>query len=68
MSCGLGEWTVILVVILLVVGIPKLPTLGAGIGRAIHNFKRASKNADEIVVRRREPPKDDSPEGPPKSG
>jgi sec-independent protein translocase protein TatA len=55
MSCGLGEWTVILLVVLLVIGIPRLPTLGSSVGRAIRNFKRASKNADEIGVRRREP-------------
>lgn len=59
MSCGLGEWTLILVVVLLVVGIPRLPTLGASIGRAVKNFRRASNNADEIVVKRREPPESD---------
>ncbi len=62
MSCGFLEWSVILFVILLVFGIPRLPKLGAAIGKTIHDFRRASKNADEIQVRRREPPDD-----PPKS-
>jgi sec-independent protein translocase protein TatA len=54
-SCGLGEWTLILFVVLLVVGVPRLPRLGEAIGRTVRNFRRASKNADEIKVRRREP-------------
>jgi len=58
MSCGFLEWSVILFVILLVFGIPRLPKLGSAIGRTIHNFRRASRNADEIQVRRREPPSD----------
>ena len=57
MSCGLGEWSLILIVVLLVFGVPKLPQVGASIGRAVRNFRRASRNADEISVRRREPGK-----------
>jgi sec-independent protein translocase protein TatA len=58
MSCGLLEWTVILLVVLLAFGIPRLPALGASIGRTVRNFRRAAKNADEIQVRRRQAPGD----------
>ena len=54
MSCGAQEWTLILIVVLLVFGVPKLPALGSAIGRTVRNFRRASNNADEIKVRRRE--------------
>lgn len=62
MSCGLGEWSLILLVVLLVVGVPKLPALGSSIGRAVRNFRRATKNADEIKVRRRDPSEPPKPE------
>lgn len=58
MSCGFLEWSVILFVVLLVFGVPRLPALGSAIGRTVRNFRRAAKNADEIQVRRRDEPTD----------
>ena len=43
---GMGEWLVILVIVLLVFGAGKLPDIGDALGRSIRNFKRAS-NGDE---------------------
>ena len=53
---GLLEWLLILFVILLLFGIPKLPQLGDSLGRAVKNFRRSSKGHDEIRVRRRDDP------------
>jgi sec-independent protein translocase protein TatA len=42
----MGEWLIILVIVLLVFGAGKLPDIGDALGRSIRNFKRAS-NGDE---------------------
>ncbi len=47
---GMGEWLIILVIVLIVFGATKLPQLGHGLGAAIKNFKRASQGDDEIEV------------------
>mgnify|MGYP000977501129 CR=1 FL=1 len=47
---GLGEWLIILVIVLIVFGANKLPQLGHGLGAAIKNFRRASNGEDEIEV------------------
>ncbi|HVV88755.1 MAG TPA: twin-arginine translocase TatA/TatE family subunit [Kofleriaceae bacterium] len=47
---GMGEWLIILVIVLIVFGASKLPQLGHGLGAAIKNFKRASQGDDEIEV------------------
>ena len=47
---GMGEWLIILVIVLIVFGATKLPQLGHGLGAAIKNFKRASSGDDEIEV------------------
>ncbi len=39
---GLPELVVILVIVLIVFGAGKLPEIGAGIGKAIKNFKKAT--------------------------
>lgn len=46
---GLGpfELTIILVIILIIFGAGKLPEIGAGIGKGIKNFKKATKEVDE---------------------
>ncbi len=46
---GLGpmELTIILVIILIIFGAGKLPEIGAGMGKAIRNFKGASDGDDE---------------------
>ncbi len=47
---GASELVLILVIIVVVFGATKLPQLGDGLGRAIKNFKRATKAANEIDV------------------
>ena len=42
---GLSELLVILVIILIIFGAGKLPEIGGGIGKAIKNFKEATKDS-----------------------
>ena len=44
---GLGEWIVILLIVLVVFGANKLPGIGDALGRSIRNFKRASAGGDD---------------------
>lgn len=43
---GMGEWLIILVIVLIVFGASKLPQLGHGLGAAIKNFKKAQQSDD----------------------
>ena len=47
---GMGEWLIILLIVLVIFGASKLPQLGHGLGSAIKNFRRASQGDDEIEV------------------
>ena len=47
---GLPELIIILVIILIIFGAGKLPEIGAGLGKGIKNFKKATNNPDEIDV------------------
>ena len=47
---GMPELILILVIILIVFGAGKLPEIGGAIGKSIKNFKKASKEPDEIDV------------------
>ncbi|HOG17056.1 MAG TPA: twin-arginine translocase TatA/TatE family subunit [Syntrophales bacterium] len=44
------ELLIILVIILIIFGAGKLPDIGNALGRGIRNFKKASKEPDEIDV------------------
>lgn len=44
---GMPELIIILVIILIIFGAGKLPEIGAGIGKAIKNFKGASTEDEE---------------------
>jgi sec-independent protein translocase protein TatA len=44
------ELLVILVIILIIFGAGKLPEIGGAIGKGIKNFKKASREPDEIDV------------------
>lgn len=44
------ELIIILVIILIIFGAGKLPQIGEGIGKGIKNFKKATKDKDEIDV------------------
>ena len=44
---GMGELVIILLIVLVVFGANKLPSIGDALGRSIKNFKRSSK-VDEL--------------------
>lgn len=47
---GTGELIVIVVIVVLIFGSKRLPELGAGLGKAISNFKKSYKDAEAIDV------------------
>ena len=49
---GLGatELIVILLIVLLIFGAKKLPEVGSGMGKAIGNFKKATRETNEIDI------------------
>ncbi|MHC1710698.1 MAG: twin-arginine translocase TatA/TatE family subunit [Solidesulfovibrio sp.] len=47
---GVPELIIILVIVLIIFGANKLPEIGAGMGKAIKNFKKATNEPDEIDV------------------
>jgi sec-independent protein translocase protein TatA len=55
---GMTELIIILVIILVIFGANKLPEIGAGMGKAIKNFKKATTEPEEIDVT----PEDKKPE------
>ena len=44
---GMPELIIILVIILIIFGAGKLPEIGAGMGKAIKNFKGATNDAEK---------------------
>lgn len=44
---GIPELIIILVIILIVFGAGKLPEIGGGLGKAISNFRRATKDEQD---------------------
>jgi sec-independent protein translocase protein TatA len=58
MNLGFGELLLIFLVILLIFGASKLPSLGDALGKGIKNFKRSVSGNDEIDVT---PKKDELP-------
>jgi sec-independent protein translocase protein TatA len=47
---GMPELLIILVIILIIFGAGKLPQIGEGIGKGIRNFRKATKEKEEIDV------------------
>lgn len=47
---GMPELIIILFIILIIFGAGKLPEIGAGIGKGIKSFRKATKEPDEIDV------------------
>jgi len=52
---GMPELIIILVIILIIFGAGKLPQIGEGIGKGIKNFKKATKDKEEIDVTPKKP-------------
>ena len=50
MGLGIGELTLILVIVLIIFGAGKLPDIGEGLGRGIRSFRKAVKMPDAIDV------------------
>ena len=44
---GIGEWIIILIVVVVLFGGTKLPALGKGLGEGIRNFKKGLKSDEE---------------------
>ncbi|MBU0990859.1 MAG: twin-arginine translocase TatA/TatE family subunit [Proteobacteria bacterium] len=44
---GMPELIIILVIILIIFGAGKLPEIGAGLGKGIKNFKKATTEVDQ---------------------
>ena len=44
---GMGEWVVILIVVLIIFGVGKLPEIGSGLGKGIRNFKKGIKGDEQ---------------------
>jgi len=47
---GMQELLLILLVVAIIFGAKRLPEIGRGLGKAIHDFKKASSEPDEIDV------------------
>ncbi|HOI72526.1 MAG: twin-arginine translocase TatA/TatE family subunit [Syntrophaceae bacterium] len=47
---GIPELLIILVIILIIFGAGKLPEIGNALGKGIRNFKKATREPDEIDV------------------
>jgi len=47
---GIQELLVILVIVLIIFGAGKLPEIGGALGKGIRNFKKSSREAEEIDV------------------
>lgn len=57
---GFSELLIILVIVLIIFGANKLPEIGAGMGKAIKNFKKATNEPEEIDVTPNKDGKDSS--------
>jgi sec-independent protein translocase protein TatA len=47
---GASELLIILVIVLIIFGAGKLPEIGSAIGKGIKNFKKATREPDEIDI------------------
>jgi len=47
---GMPELIIILVIIVIIFGAGKLPEIGAGIGKGIKNFKKATSEGDQEKI------------------
>ncbi len=47
---GIGEWIVVLVIVLLIFGAGKLPQIGDALGKSIRSFKSAVSGSNQIEV------------------
>ena len=55
---GMPELIIILVIILIIFGAGKLPEIGAGLGKGIRNFKKATSDGEQEKIEKIEKEKD----------
>jgi sec-independent protein translocase protein TatA len=55
---GMPELIIILIIVVLIFGANRLPEIGAGVGKAIRNFKKSIKELPEIDVTPKEKDKE----------
>jgi len=58
---GTSELVIILIIILIIFGVGKLPSIGTGIGQAIKDFKKASSESDTDATSPKEESKPEEP-------
>ncbi|ROQ91182.1 twin-arginine translocase TatA/TatE family subunit [Desulfosoma caldarium] len=51
---GMPELLVILLIVLIIFGAGKLPEIGAGLGKGIRNFKKATQEEPELAEKKTE--------------
>lgn len=51
---GTTELIIILVIVLIIFGVGKLPSIGTGLGQAIRNFKKSSSESEIDVTPQKE--------------
>lgn len=44
---GIGEWLIILVVVVIIFGVGRLPEVGSAMGKAIRGFKKSVSGDDD---------------------
>ena len=52
LGLGTTELIVILVIVLIIFGVGKLPSIGSGLGEAIRNFKKASSEEIDVTPKK----------------
>ncbi len=52
---GIPELLIILVIVLIIFGAGKLPEIGAGLGKGIRNFKKATQEVSELDAKGEKP-------------
>jgi sec-independent protein translocase protein TatA len=57
---GMPELIIILVIILIIFGVGKLPEIGGGLGKAIRNFRSATKETEKPDLDKIESGKDEN--------
>ena len=60
---GMPELIIILVIILIIFGAGKLPEIGAGIGKGIKNFKKATSEVENEEAKEAKKIEEEEPEG-----
>lgn len=53
-SFSLAHWIIVLIIIIILFGAKRLPTIGSGLGEGIRNFKKSLKNNDELETKKDE--------------